>query len=164
MPWYNGQNWKRFQALQARQEKAWRQAGMTEEQIGAMREFDREVFRSDRRYYAHTDAFPEPGRDTETGPELPDPAEDDMPPGVRLRWLEEIEDPALMDLLSRQKPMILRIITLTVYEGRSLTEAARLLGCSRQWASYVWNRFCREAAVRLRKGSQASGGKSTAPK
>ena len=109
----------------------YRASGMTEEQIAAIAAFDREVLRSDRRFYRHTQALC-PGLDPlESVPEpVCDGPEDHL--SGRMDWLEEIEDPALMSALRELKPEMLEFLTLYVFEGYSQPEIARKLGCTPQ--------------------------------
>ena len=103
MLWHNGHNWKKYMAYRDRQRAVYRQAGMTEEQIEALEEFDEEVFRSDRRFYAHNC----PPHDADSPEKLPEPAapeEDGIPVGAEFGWLEEIGDPDLLALLKQLTP------------------------------------------------------------
>ena len=84
MLWHNGNNRKKYLAFRERQREAWRQAGMTEEQIAALEEFDEEVYRSDRRFYIHNGGLHE-DEDPERAPEPAAPEADGMPAGVAQR-------------------------------------------------------------------------------
>ena len=57
MKWNNGYERKRFEANQKKLAEEYRKAGMTEEQIKAMYEFDLEQFKKDRIYQMHTQAL-----------------------------------------------------------------------------------------------------------
>ena len=57
MSWNNGYERKKFMARMKKQAEEYRAAGMTEEQIQAMYEYDLDVFRSDRNYYEHTQEY-----------------------------------------------------------------------------------------------------------
>lgn len=149
MSWHNGNKWRGFEARQEKQAAAWRRAGMTEEQIAAMKAFDAAVLRSDRRFYVHNQPLLISGLDPEAAPEEPAPEADGMPAGVRLGWLEEIEDPTLQSLLLAQTPETLAVIELHVFRGRSFTEIARTLGCTRQNVSSFWRRFAAAAREAL---------------
>ncbi len=50
MSWNNALERKKFERRWSQEEKAYREAGMTEEQILSMREFEEEQYRSNRRY------------------------------------------------------------------------------------------------------------------
>ena len=142
MYWHNGNAVRKLTAEEQRMAEEYRAAGMTEEQIAEIAAFDREVLRSDRRFYRHTQAL-----SPALGPleHVPEPMYDgsDIPLSARMDWLQEIEDPALLQALGELKPDMLEILTLYVFEGWSQGEIARKLGCSRQ------NISCR--LVRLRR-------------
>ena len=53
MAWNNGLERKRFDEEQERLAAEYRAAGMTEEQIEQIQQFDLEAFNSKRRYYEH---------------------------------------------------------------------------------------------------------------
>ena len=54
MSWNDAYERRKFKENQKKQAAEYRALGMTEEQIQAMYEFDLEQFRSDRRFYSHT--------------------------------------------------------------------------------------------------------------
>lgn len=57
MGWNNASETKKFLRRLEREEKEYRAAGMTDEQITEIQAFDWEQFRSDRRYRMHTQEF-----------------------------------------------------------------------------------------------------------
>lgn len=57
MSWNDGYERKKFMAGMKKQAEEYRTAGMTEEQIKAMYEFDLGVYKSDRTYYSHTQEY-----------------------------------------------------------------------------------------------------------
>ena len=59
MAWINGFERKRFNEEQKRLAEEYRIAGMTNEQIEQMYQFDLETFNSRRRFTEHTQQFPE---------------------------------------------------------------------------------------------------------
>ena len=59
MAWINGFERKRFDEEQKRLAEEYRIAGMTNEQIEQMYQFDLETFNSRRRFAEHTQQFPE---------------------------------------------------------------------------------------------------------
>ena len=59
MAWNNGLERMKFEAEQAKLAAEYHAAGMTEEQIQQMYEFDLEVFNGNRRFAEHTQQFPE---------------------------------------------------------------------------------------------------------
>ena len=58
MAWNNGLERKKFEAEQAKLAAEYRAAGMNEEQIQQMYEFDLDVFHGNRSYAEHTQPFP----------------------------------------------------------------------------------------------------------
>jgi DNA-directed RNA polymerase specialized sigma subunit len=129
--WHNGSAVKKLTAEEQRMAEEYRAAGMTEEQIAEIAAFDREVLRSDRRFYRHMQACSPVSGSLE---QVPEPAYDgsDIPLSGRMDWLQEIEDPALLQALRELKPDMLEILTLYVFDGLSQPEIARKLGCTRQ--------------------------------
>ena len=154
MSWHNGNAMKRLSAAQARMAEEYRAAGMTEEAIAEIAAFDLEVLRSDRRFYRHSQALCPDGRGPE---EAPEPRYDGSEPPLagRMDWLQEIEDPVLLEVLREQDRDMLEILTLLVFEGRLQTEIARKLGCSPQNVSERLARFRR--LLRLRMGREPEG-------
>ena len=57
MSWNDAYERRKFKENQKKQAAEYRALGMTEEQIQAMYEFDLEQFRSDRRFYSHTQSL-----------------------------------------------------------------------------------------------------------
>jgi len=57
MSWNNGYERKKFMARMKKQAEEYRAAGMTEEQVQKMFEYDLEAFRSDRNYVSHTQQY-----------------------------------------------------------------------------------------------------------
>ena len=130
MPWHNGNAMKKLAAQEARMAEEYRAAGMAEEAIAQLVAFDREVLRSDRRFYRHTQALV-PGLGALES--VPEPAyEEEGWLGGRLDWLQEIEEPALLEALKDLRGDMLEILTLYVFEGWTQPEIARKLGCTPQ--------------------------------
>ena len=57
MSWNDAYERRKFKENKKKQAAEYRALGMTEEQIQAMYEFDLEQFRSDRRFYSHTQSL-----------------------------------------------------------------------------------------------------------
>ena len=131
MSWHNGSARRELEARQRQLAEEYRAAGMTETQIAEMAAFDLEVLRSDRRFYRHTQTLCPDGRGAE---EAPEPGYDgsEIPLTDRLDWLEEIEDPALLEALKELNTEMLEILTLYVFEGYTQKQIARSLCCSLQ--------------------------------
>lgn len=57
MSWNNALERKKFERGWSQEEKAYREAGMSDDQILSMREFEEEQYRSNRRYQMHTQSL-----------------------------------------------------------------------------------------------------------
>jgi DNA-directed RNA polymerase specialized sigma24 family protein len=137
----------------------YRAAGMTEEQIAEIAAFDLEVLRSDRRFYRHTQSLCPGGQGPE---EAPEPSYDGSEPTLsgRLDWLEEIGDPALLELLKELSPEMLELLTLFVFEGYNQKQIARYLCCAKQNVSTKLlrlRRFLRRRLERAREAQEKTG-------
>ena len=133
MAWNNGLERMKFEAEQARLAAEYRAAGMTEEQIQQMYEFDLEVFNSNRRFAEHTQQFPE--SPFEDGDEGQSPLYERFPEALtvtmdlptnssRYWWLEEIDDPKLAKAARALSAEDLELITLYAYEDFTVREIA----------------------------------------
>ena len=150
MSWYHNRN---IEAEEARLEEEYRAAGMTKEQIEAIRAFDREVQRSNRRFYRHNQRLSPRGEAEDNA----EPREDGREFRLRDRmgWLEEIESPALAECLREADPELLEILTLWVFEGWNQREVARLLCCSRQNVTEILRNFRARLRSRMAQGGEA---------
>jgi len=151
--WHNGNAVRKLTAEEQRMAEEYRAAGMTEEQIAEIAAFDREVLRSDRRFYRHTQALCPGLGPLESVPEpVCDGPEDHL--SGRMDWLEEIVDPLLLAALRELHPDMLEILTLYVFEGWTQPEIARKLGCTHQNISgklVRLRRFLRRRLSRLKE-------------
>ena len=146
MNWHNGKEWNAFWRRSIRQAEEYRTLGMTEEQIRELYRFDLEVFRSDRRFYRHTETL-ESYYDDESWEEtlnrlfpgaiLVDPEEPEEED-----WLEAVEDPALRRWLGELSPGARVLLTMLAFRDYTQAEAAKALHCSPQNVS--------QAVARLR--------------
>ena len=127
----------------------YRAAGFSEEGIAAMREFDEEMFRSQRRYDNHSQELP-----------IEDFGEDDSENRTslfgkfesltasfdegnfdgRYAWVETIDDPALASKLKLLKESDLELLTLMVVDGYGQREIARMLGFNH---NAIWKKITR---------------------
>ena len=142
MSWNDGIERKKFEARMKKQAEEYRKAGMTEEQIKAMYEFDLEQYKSDRRYYSHTQPlevheFEEDGEESDNSllHSFIDALSIDDEDGYfanssRYGWIDTIENPALSEILRNMSDMDIEILTLTVFEGYRLNELTDILGVS----------------------------------
>ena len=137
MAWNNGLERKRFDEEQERLAAEYRAAGMTEEQIKQMHQFDLKVFNSTRRFFEHNQQIPDNifGTDDEGLCPLNDKFLEAMSVTIeqseaksRYWWIEEIEDPELAKELKQLSPEDIEIITLFAYEHYTQDEIANLLG------------------------------------
>ena len=139
----------------------YRAAGMSEEAIAEIAAFDLEVLRSDRRFYRHTQSLCPDGREAEEA-EAPEPSYDGSLLHLegRMGWLEEIENPALLEALRALTPEMLELLTLFVFEGRTKSDIGRMLGCSSQNIATKLlriRRFLRRHMAWTAKGAPRSG-------
>ena len=137
MAWNNGLERKKFEAEQAKLAAEYRAAGMSEEQIQKMYEFDLGVFHGNRSYAEHTQPFPEsPFEDGDDGQSplyerFPEAltVTMDLPVGnSRYAWIDEIENPQLLAAIRTLSADELELITQIVFEELSQREIAMALG------------------------------------
>ena len=137
MAWNNGLERKKFEAEQAKLAAEYRAAGMNEEQIQAMYEFDLSVFRGNRSYAEHTQPFPEsPFEDGDDGQSplyerFPEAltVTMDLPIGnSRYAWIDEIENQELLTAIRVLSADELELITQIVFDELSQREIATALG------------------------------------
>lgn len=120
MGYHSSAKRSRFLEDQKRLSAAYREAGMSEETIQAMHEFDLQTFRSERTYRRHTQNVPcqklvtDPYRETHS----------------RFSWIGEIENPHLLDALEHLSEAELKLLTLYIYEGYTELELSKVFGVS----------------------------------
>jgi DNA-directed RNA polymerase specialized sigma subunit len=137
MAWNNGIERRKFEGEQEKLAAEYRAAGMTEEQIGQMYQFDLDAFNSRRRFCEHVQQFPE---------NLLEESEDDKSPLLekflrelsedfslhsskdRYWWIEEIDDPSLLKEIKALPREDIELITLYVFEEFTQGEIAEILG------------------------------------
>ena len=114
----------------------YREAGMSEEAIQEMYNFDVQVVNSEQRYYRHSKYLAFNDADTE------DPHSNDRYEEAflmadtyretksRFTWIGEIEDERLLSALEKLKEEDLKILTLYAYDGYTVTEISKVLRCS----------------------------------
>ena len=142
MAWNNGLERKRFDEEQEKLAAEYRAAGMTEEQIEQMHQFDLEAFNSRRRFCEHTQQFPElpENIDEEDGfspifDKFIDELSVDMNASDfrgRYWWIEEIDDPELAKKSKTLSKDDIELITLHVYESFTQEEIGEQLGISQR--------------------------------
>lgn len=141
MGWNNGLERKRFEARQRKQAEEYRKLGMTEEQIQTMYEFDLEQYRSNRRYYMHTQPIPSSNFED-------DENEDDSKSALYKDfiamyttdineiesaswWMEELDDSRLIKVMNMLTPREKEVVSLMVQDEMSMQEVGDLLGINK---------------------------------
>lgn len=139
MSWNNGYRRKQFEEKQKKQAEEYRALGMTEEQIQAMYEFDLEQFKSDRRFYSHTQSFlPDTFDENEDNDEklsIFELFEDVFTTTIeeaecksRYWWVDEIGEDDLLGGVRNLNSEQIEILTLIVFENYSQKDAAEKMG------------------------------------
>ena len=141
MCWNDGYERRKFEARQKKQAEEYRALGMTEEQIKAMYEFDLEQYKSDRRYYSHSQSFiPDDFDEDEDDDEklsIFDKFKDVLTTSIeesgnksRYWWFEEIDNPDLVRNIKSLSTEQLELLTLVVIDGYGQAEIAELMKVS----------------------------------
>lgn len=150
MSWNDGYERKKFMARMKKQAEEYRAAGMTEEQIQAMFEFDLAQYNANRSYYTHTQPL-DTHEDNDEGDEVEDSFVRDFIDAFsksdeesyfynsdRYGWIECIEHPELAAYIKSLPETEKEIITMHVYEDLDLKEIAKSMGLPHV---NVWRRF-----------------------
>lgn len=139
MSWNNAYRRKQFEEKQKKQAEEYMVLGMTEEQIQAMYEFDLEQFRSDRRFYSHTqsllpDTFDE-NEDNDEKLSIFELFKDVFTTTIeeaecksRYWWVDEIGEDDLLGGVRNLNSEQIEILTLIVFENYSQKDAAEKMG------------------------------------
>ena len=139
MAWNNGYERKKFESEQKRLAEEYRAAGMTEEQIEEMYQFDLTEFRSRRRFCEHNQQLPRDVRDQSSDDKLPlyekflDRLSVDIElsdSGDRYWWVEEIDDPELAQKVKKLSHDEIELITLYAFEHYTQVEIAEFFKVS----------------------------------
>lgn len=139
MAWNNGRERKRFDEEQKRLAVEYRAAGMSEDQIEQMHQFDLKVFNSTRRFYEHTQQIPNNifGTDDEGLCPLNDKFLEAMSVTIeqsdaktRYWWIEEIENLRLLAAIRELSIEAIELITQIVFDELSQEEIANTLEVS----------------------------------
>ena len=131
---------KNFDSQWAMTRKQYEDAGMSNEAIQAMYDFDWSVFNANRSYQNHTQEMAAPS--FEQSEESYSPLMNKYQEAVsvtdtyhetksRFAWIGEIENEQLLTALETLKTEDLEIITMYAYEGYDITEISRVYGVSR---------------------------------
>ena len=143
MKWNNGYERRMFEIKQKKQAEEYRKAGMTEEQIKAMYEFDLEQFNSDRKYYRRTQPFTssdfEEGEEDDSESTLLEKFEeqitvspDDATCHSRYWWIEEIENSKVALQLKKLSYDDIELLTKRVIDGFTQAELAKVYNISQK--------------------------------
>lgn len=136
MKWNNGYERRMFEIKQKKQAEEYRKAGMTEEQIKAMYEFDLEQFNSDRKYYRRTQPFTssdfEEGVEDDSESTLLEKFEeqisvsfDETTHHSRYWWIEDLENAELAKKIKMLTQEEIEILTMLVVDGNTQVEIAQ---------------------------------------
>ncbi len=136
MEWNNGRERALFEREQAQKRKEYLAAGMTEEQIEILRNYDEEWYRSRRREAEHTQrlnvsVFDEDDGDDETQNPLIKKflhsfsIEDKHWEEDRFAWIEQIEDEKLYCAISSLSKGDKELLTKVMYDGCTQAEIAK---------------------------------------
>lgn len=151
MKWNNGKERAKFEREQERLKKQYMQAGMSEEQIQAMRNFDEQFFNATRREAEHTQRldfkmFDDDATDDGQNPLLEKfmdslTVELDLSTVSRYSWIEEIENESLAKALKSLPLNYLEILTMLAMDGMTQTEIAHKRGVSQQYISQIFQKI-----------------------
>ena len=136
MNYNHGKAKKKFEREWKKTEAYFRENGMTEEQIAAMREFDLEAFKSDRRYAEHTADF-----SCADSIMIPSPEEEEPEFDSDLKWLDMLPLELADRLKELKKEKLIAFYYHIVYRY-TLNEIAVIFNknrCTiRQWIRKVY--------------------------
>ena len=143
---------KNFDSQWAMTRKQYEDAGMSNEAIQAMYDFDWSVFNANRSYQNHTQEMAAPS--FEQSEESYSPLMNKYQEAVsvtdtyhetksRFAWIGEIENEQLLTALETLKTEDLEIITMYAYEGYDITEISKVYGVSRPTISIKIKRIAK---------------------
>ena len=152
MSWNNALERKKFERRWSQEEKAYREAGMTEEQILSIRELEEEQYRSNRRYQMHTLEFEVNEFDEDDSDESDNALfyknleafSVEMPSitdNSRFGWIQEIENVDLVNKLNQLSKADLELITMIAFDELSQSEIAKKMNCNQSVISRKMTRI-----------------------
>lgn len=121
--------------------KQYQEAGMDEESIDKIYNFDLQWFNSERRYIRRQADLPEDvtvddfacsGAEPQTEKTLPSSGSLNVPPTDRYWWINEIMDEALLCKLMMLSDSDIELLTAIVFEGKTQHEFALAKGTNQQ--------------------------------
>lgn len=151
MEWNNGKKRLAFEKVQAKKRKEYLNAGMTEEQIQKVYEFDKQWYNSCRREAEHTQKFDNATFNDEEENASNNPlykkflhnfaTTDKYWSEERFDWIEQIENKELYKVLSNMSEEDKEILTEVLFDGFNQTEIAAHLKISHQAISKKFKKF-----------------------
>lgn len=130
MSYNHGLEEKIFEEQWKKTAEEYRKSGMTEEQIAAIYEFDREVFNSDRRYRERTiDLFDNPSVKKLK-------VYDDYSANNRYGWIDKIEDSEKYEKVMSLPEIWREAFTMYIFDGCTQKEISSKLLKPQQTISY----------------------------
>ena len=138
MGYNHGLEKKKFDAEWKKLRRKYEEAGMSEEAIQAMYEYDCEVFNRDRAFYEHSQPIEVDGCDDESENPLLSVSENmyvsamETDPDRQNSWVDEIENEQLHEVLILLSDDDIELLTLYVMEGFNQSEIAVMLNISQQ--------------------------------
>ncbi len=132
MSYNHGLEEKKFKEKWQKIAEEYRKAGMTEEQIAAVYEFDREVFNSDRRFKERTVGL----FDNENSKTLM--VYDDYSANNRYGWIDEIEDMEVYSQIMSLPEIWREAFTMYIFDGYTQKDiSSKLLKPRRTITSWI---------------------------
>ena len=140
MSFNNGNERRKLNAKWEQLRVQYREAGMSEEAIRAMYEFDLGVLNSERAYDANTVAVCDGENDVDARKAADRKQYEDAitvtdtyrETKSRFAWIGEIENERLLSALEKLSEDDLKLLTLYVYEGYSTVELSKVYGIAHQ--------------------------------
>ena len=139
MSFNKGYELKKFEAHWEKLRIEYAAAGMTEEVIQKMYDYDRQQFNSERTFVERTQEFTAPayeGSEEEASPlmlryqEVTTTTDTYHETKSKFAWIGEIENERLLSALENLSEDDLKLLTLYAYEGYTVTEISKVLGVS----------------------------------
>ena len=139
MSFNKGYELKKFEAHWEKLRIEYAAAGMTEEAIQKMYDYDRQQFNSERTFVERTQEFTAPayeGSEEEASPlmlryqEVITTTDTYHETKSRFEWIGEIENERLLSALEKLSEDDLKLLTLYTYEGYTVTEISKVFGVS----------------------------------
>ena len=140
MSFNKGHELKKFEARWEKLRIKYASAGMTEEVIQKMYDYDRQQFNSERTFIERTQEFTAPAYESseeEASPlmlryqEAITTTDTYHETKSKFAWIGEIENERLLSALEKLSEDDLKLLTLYTYEGYTVTEISKVYGVSR---------------------------------